>query len=56
MGEIKQVLLSMELQYVGIGGDAPWLVSVHGSTCRVKQRKEIEKSVYTEGNNVDIQY
>ena len=55
MGEAKRELLFLELQAIGCGGDAPWIVSVRGFTCRVKQGKEIDKQLDGGGRNGDIQ-
>ena len=45
MGEAERDLLFLALQAVACGEDPPWLVSVRRFTCRVKHRKEIEKSI-----------
>ena len=36
MGEEERELPFLVLQAVGCGGDASWIVSVHGFTCKVK--------------------
>ena len=51
MGYAKREMPFRVLQAIGCGGDAPYIVSVCGFTCRVKQRKEIEKLVDIVGIN-----